>query len=267
MCSFFHSPVSIFCATSIAFICLFPFTLFSFFHCLLSFPSYFHSSFILCILLLLSCLSLPPFIFHFLGLCFLSSFSFCPPPSSCHVSVSFTYTSYSFSFPFPSSFISSFFSYLCPAIHPSHHHFSLSLSCLPSPPPPFFLFLSPKPSTSCLHGPHNLSCASIPFCVPFFATFPLTAGLTTQACSPIRRPSQSGLWCWETSNGQDQRLRTGWDLSVVMETVSPYQFLHVSQVYILLLVFLSTCFVTYWDILILFTLLNFIQLYIKMSYS
>lgn len=133
---------------------------------------------------------------------------------------------------------------------------SLSLFCLSSPPPPYFLFFSPKPSTSCLHR------VSL-FCYCFLST----AGLTTQACSPIRRPSQSGLWCWETSNGQDQRLHTGWDPSVVMETVSPYQFLHVSPVCMLLLVFLSTCFVTFWDILILFTLFDFIRLYIKMSYS
>lgn len=193
--------------------------------------------------------------FHFLGLNFLSSFSFCP--SSCHVSIPFTYTPFLFSFPFSSSCISSFLSCLCPAIHLSPSLSFLSLCFV------FHLLLL---LTFCSFLLNHLLLVFIA-CPLFCYCFPSTAGLTTQACSPIRRPSQSGLWCWETSNGQDQRLHTGWDPSVVMETVSLYQFPHVSQVCMLLLVFLSTCFVTFWDILILFTLLDFIQLYIKMSYS
>lgn len=46
-------------------------------------------------------------------------------------------------------------------------------------------------------------------------------GLKTPACSSTRRASLSGLWCWVTSRGRGQRPPTGWDPSVVMETVSP----------------------------------------------
>ncbi len=55
-----------------------------------------------------------------------------------------------------------------------------------------------------------------------FSSFP--AGLKTWACSPIRRTSPSGLWCWVTSRGLGQRPPTGWERYVVMETVSPAQF-------------------------------------------
>lgn len=72
----------------------------------------------------------------------------------------------------------------------------------------FFLWIS----SSSLHSTSSLLSSSSP------------TGPKTLACSPTKRASPSGLWCWVTSRGRGQRQPTGWGLSVVMETVSPSWF-------------------------------------------
>lgn len=59
---------------------------------------------------------------------------------------------------------------------------------------------------------------------PISPLSPPLAGLRTRASSPIKRASQSGLWCWVMSRDQAQKLPTEWDHFVVMETVSFFFF-------------------------------------------
>lgn len=54
----------------------------------------------------------------------------------------------------------------------------------------------------------------------FLHTSCCSSGLKTRVCSPTRRTCPSAPWCWGTSGGRAQRLPTGWDPSVAMETVS-----------------------------------------------
>lgn len=162
--------------------------------------------------------------------------SFCPPPSFCHVKCFVTsLCSHSLCLLPVSLLFSPIFVLSSISLY---HLYPFSVSILsPISFSLFFRFFSFFYLLLVFITPTTFLVLPSFVCVPFSAIFPLTTGLMTQACSPIKGPSQSGLWCWETSNGQDQRLHTGWDPSVVMETVSPYWFLHVNQVYMLLLVF------------------------------
>lgn len=112
----------------------------------------------------------------------------------------------------------------CQLLH--HHHLLLLLILLPF----FLLFLLLPPLFVLRFLPffsplfilHHLLLHSLLF-VPRLLPPPPPPGLKTRACSPIRRASPSGPWCWVTSRGRGPRQPTGWDRSVAMETVSPAQ--------------------------------------------
>lgn len=105
--------------------------------------------------------------------------------------------------------------YPCPLIFLSHvhiYHFFPLFQFLPSFSfswfYSFFLHISPP-----------VPLVSSSFLYNFLKFSP---GLMTRVWSLIRRPSQSGPWCWVTSRGRVQRLPIRSDHLGAMETVSPY---------------------------------------------